>query len=343
MRVMQIRPLDTASWSAFASQFDDLTFEQTAEYARPAAARIGGQAQFLALEEDGRPVAGAALRVRSLPGLGRGIAWCPSGPLLLPRDGSAPGKERLTAILAALRAELALRRGHVLRLRPSALAFLPAGTLARAAAAAGFAPAPHPRPYRSIALDLRLVEDELMRRLHGKWRTDLRFALKSELELVAGSDAALQTRFMALFEATQAAKGFRPDIPPGFHFPLDGPGYAVEVLLACREGQDLAGIVVGYTAASATYLFGATAPAGRPLRAGYLLQWQALARARARGCLWYDLGGIDATDNPDVTRFKTRTNGAPIEAGVWQAMPRGPSGPLVLGLERLRARLRGRA
>lgn len=337
---MQIRTLDPADWPALAARFDDLTFEQTADYAIPAAARIGGQARFVVLEEDAGPVAAAALRIRSLPGLGRGIAWCPSGPLVLAHDGPAPDEGRLAALLRALREEVASRQGHVLRLRPSGLSFLPAATLMRATESAGYTRFPRLRPYRSIALDLALDEDELQRRLHGKWRTDLRFALKSGLEVEGGNTPALQARFLAMFAATEAAKGFRPDIPPEFHFPLAGPGYRVEVLLASKDGQDLAGIVLGLCPASSTYLFGATLPAGRPLRAGYLLQWQALALARAHGCRWHDLGGIDSAGNPDVTRFKTRMSGTPIEAEAWQAAPAGVVAPLILGLERLRNRLK---
>lgn len=339
---MRIRSLDAADWPALAGQFGDLSFEQTAEYARAAAARIGGRARFVAVEQDGRPVAAAALRIRSLPGLGRGIAWCPSGPLLLAPGALPPDAARLAAILTTLRDGIARRGGHVLRLRLSGLAFLPPELVAEAATAAGFTRQPGARPYRSLALDLTLSEAELQRRLDGKWRTDLRFARKSGLELEQGHDPALQARFMALFAATQEQKGFRPDIPPAFHWPLDGPGYRVETLLATHAGTDLAGIVVGLTPASATYLFGATAPAGRPLRAGYFLQWAALDLAREHGCRWYDLGGIDEKENPSVSRFKTRMNGALIEAEVWQATPPGVVGPLILGLERARNRVKRR-
>ena len=74
------------------------------------------------------------------------------------------------------------------------------------------------------------------------------------------------------------------------------------------------------------------------MRPGYFLQWAALGLARARGCLWYDLGGVDADANPDVTRFKTRMNGVPLLAEIWQAGRPGLVTPVILGLERLRQR-----
>lgn len=339
---MQVRYIDPPDWVAMATRFRDLTFEQTAEYAVPAAMRIGGQARFVAVEERGQLIAGAALRVRKLPGLRRGIVWCPAGPLVLPDDIAPPDAQRLAAIFHALREQITRAEGDIFRFRPSGTAFLPTGTVAQAASSAGFEPALQIQPYQSVGLDLSLDETTLEQRLQGKWRTDLRFARKSDLTILHGNDEALKARFMKLFDNTQEAKGFRPTIPPEFHFPLTGSGYDIEVLIASKDGIDLAGIVVGFCAASSTYLFGATAPAGRPVRAGYLLQWAAMDRARGRGCLWHDLGGIDADLNPSVTRFKTRMNGAPILAEAWQSTPSGLIAPLILGLERLRAWLRKR-
>jgi hypothetical protein len=334
---MRLHAIDPSDWPAVAAKFHDLTFEQTKEYTEAAAARICGRMRYVAFEENGTTVAAAALRVKTVPGLGRGIAWCPSGPLLLPHAGGLPDSDRVKAVLATLRNQIALQEGHILRVRLSGLSGLPPEAVAQAAAAAGFSRGPG-HAYRSIALDLSQDDATLMRHLDGKWRTDLRFAQKSGLGLDHGTGPHLEARFMAMFEATKAQKGFQPDISPHFHFALDGPGYSVETMIATHGGQDLAGIVVGYCPGSATYLFGATAPSGRHLRPGYFLQWAAMGLARARGCLWYDLGGIDSGTNPDVTRFKTRMNGVPLFAEVWQTGRPGIVTPLLLKLERLRQR-----
>jgi hypothetical protein len=339
---LTLRPVAAPDWPALAAGFADLGFEQGAAYAGAAARRIGGRVQSCLLTDGDRPVAAAAVRVRTVPGLGRGIAWIAAGPLLRPGGAPAPEGARLAAILAALRAEFCGRQGHVLRLRLSASAGLPPAAVAAAAGAAGFAPTARAPLYRTALLPLDRDADTLMAGLHGKWRTDLRFAQKSGLTVEHGSGDALAARFMALYAPVQRAKGFDPDIPPGFHFPLDGPDYRVETLIATKDGTDLAGIVTGTCGATSTYLFGATADAGRPVRAGYLLQWEALARARAAGCRWYDLGGLDPVANPDVARFKDRMGGLPALAEPWEARPPGPAGRLVPALEALRARLKRR-
>lgn len=338
VRPLQVRTVSAADWPALAAGFRDMSFEQSLPYARAAAARIGAELQLLAVEEAGIPVAAAALRIKRVPGLGAGIAWAPSAPLILPENGPIPQVQSLISILAALRGHLSQ---HVLRFRLSGLAGQEAGAFRALAAEAGFAPTPRAKGYRSIGIDLSRGTEALMAGFNGKWRTDLRFALKSGLVLERGTDTALQQRFMAMFETVQAAKGFHTDITPEFHFAQQGPDYRVETLIAVKDGADVAGIVTGRAGRTTTYLFGATAEAGRPVRAGYFLTWEAILAAMAEGQAWYDMGGIDAETNPEVTRFKERMNGVPLHAEAYEATAPGLRARLVLGAERLRARVRG--
>ena len=352
--MITLRFVPAADWPAVAAQFCDLGFEQSLTYGSAAARRIGGQVRFVVLERAGRPVAAACLRTKTVPGLGRGIVWMPSGPLVLPQDGGAPDAATLQAILAALRAQFVATEGHILRLRLSATALQDPEGVAALAAGTGFHPTPRAPAYRSSAIDLHKPAATLLADLNGKWRTDLRAAQKSGLTLERGQDAALQARFMALFDTVQTAKGFRPDVTPEFHFaltesgsgpesgPESGPDYALDILIATKDGQDVAGIVIGTSGKTTTYLFGATAVAGRQWRAGYFLTWEAIALSRARSLDWYDLGGIDADANPDVARFKERMNGTPLFSAAYEARPSGIVAPLIGALETLRARLKRR-
>ncbi len=339
---LALRSVPEEGWPDVAGGFADLTFEQGLTYARAAAARIGARVEYLLLEEQGQPVAAAAVRIKTVPGLGRGIAWIASGPLLHPCGGPAPDAARIAAVLAALRAEFCIRRGHVLRLRPAGIAAHDGHLFAEAAGSAGLVPAERAPSYASIAIDLAQDRDALMHNLNGKWRTDLRYALKSGLTLEAGGATDLGERFLRLYEEVQGAKRFRPDITPEFHFALSGPDFPREILIATKEGADLAGIVTGTAGQTAAYLFGATGAEGRWLKAGYFLTWEGIGRAQSRGLRWYDLGGVDPVANPDVARFKTRMNGRPIRAEPFEARPAGPVPHLVAGLEALRARLRRR-
>ena len=340
---LSIRQVPDAAWPTYAQQFRDLSFEQSLTYGRAAAARIGGKICYLLLERDGQPIAAAQARIKTMPGVGRGIAWIASGPLLLPLDGPAPEPTVIAEVFAALRQELAVRQGHILRLRLPGIAFHDEREIAVIAKAAGFAPTSRTPVYRSIAIDLQLDQAVLMDRLNGKWRTDLRYALKSGLSLETGTGPDMQSRFLVMFRAIQIAKGFAPDITPEFHFALSGPDMSHDILIITKDGQDLAGIVIGTTGRCTVYLFGATAEAGRLLRAGYLLTWEGICLSQQRGLDWYDLGGVDFDENPDVARFKDRMNGHEIKAaGPFEAHSGGPVAHLIKGLESLRTKLRKR-
>lgn len=339
---LSTRIILAADWPDVAAKFRDLSFEQSLTYAQAAANRIGAVAEFVVVERSGQPVAAAAVRIKTLPVLGRGIAWIPSGPLVLPVHSPDPDATDLRNILMALRQHFADDAGHILRLRLAGAAFHDPLMVKTMASAAGFAPTTRSPFYRSIAIDLHLDADALMMQFNGKWRTDLRYALKSDLTLEQGNSPDLKARFLTLFQTVQTAKGFAPDITPEFHFDLSGPDYALDILIATKDGQDLGGVVIGTSGCNVVYLFGATADAGRKLRAGYFLTWAGIALARKRGHDCYDLGGIDNQANPDVARFKDRMNGRAIYAEPFEARPSGPIAPLIGALESLRIRLKQR-
>lgn len=337
---LSIRTVSAWEWPAIAERFADLGFEQTASYAEPAAARIGALTAYLVITDAGKTVAAAALRIKRIPGLGRGIAWCPGGPLIHPDTGEAADP---TAVLRCLRAHVVGTQKHVLRVRLPVLAGYSEDEVAEMAAAVGFSPTARAAAYRTVLVDLDRDEEALMASLHGKWRSPLRATLKAGMIVEEGSYDAFYDRFRALYNDVQRAKGFDPVISPDFYLGVTGPDFDHRILIATKDGQDLGAITVGLAGQGAVYLLGATADAGRDLNAGYYLTWQGFLMAKARGAVTYDLGGIDPEANPTVTRFKRRTKGSDVRASAWETRPAGLSGHLIVGLESLRAALRKHA
>jgi len=330
-------------WAELAGQFGDLSFEQSLTYSAAAAAQIGGQVRFVRIDQSGVPVAAACIRIKTVPGLRRGIAWIASGPIMQTAADALPDDATQVEILEALRHQFVEKEGHILRLRLPGLAFHKSEHMNEIAAQAGFQPTSRAPAYRSFAIDLRLDEDTLMKKLNGKWRGHLRYALKSGISLEQGRNPDLIARFMALFEEIQIAKKFSTGVSPEFHFSLKGPDFSHDILIATKDGQDIGGIVIGTCGKTAVYLFGATSEAGRRFRAGYFLAWKGINLSRNRELDWYDLGGVDFEVNPSVAKFKEGTNGEYIEAaGPYEARPSGMFPALVTGLETLRARLKAR-
>ena len=211
------------------------------------------------------------------------------------------------------------------------------------AAEAGFSATDRSPSYRTVIVDCDQDEDILMRTLHGKWRNPLRNALKSGMELEYAPIADCADRFDALYREVQATKGFSPDIPPEFYYPLEGSDFTHEVLIARKDGADIAGMTIGHSGQNAVYLFGATSETGRRLNAGHYLMWQSILRCRELGLKCFDLGGIDPEENPSVTRFKQRTGGVDITAaGPYEFRPSGLPSILIGAAEALHTRIKAR-
>jgi peptidoglycan pentaglycine glycine transferase (the first glycine) len=97
----------------------------------------------------------------------------------------------------------------------------------------------------------------------------------------------------------------------------------VDILIAEVEGQPVAAIMVFRFAKKAWYLYGMSRDLHREKMPNYLLQWEAIRRARAEGCLVYDLWGapdhFDETDGMwGVFRFKEGLGGSIVRTpGAW--------------------------
>ena len=295
--VEEVAPAD---WPALAAGFADHTYEQDIAYVAMGARRVGARVRALAVRRGGALIGAGCLRVKVVPGLGRGIAYLAAGPLM----GQGPEEEapdRAVAVLGALADRLVRHEGHLLRLR------LPAtgqGTDAAALAGLGFEPTGRTHAYRTVLVDLSRDPAALRAGLHAKWRYELRRAEAADLEIVTGRDRDFVDRFLALYRAMREFKSFEEGHDPAFLAGMTGTSFDFEVRVARHQGVDVGGHVAVFAPACATYLFGATTGAGRDLRAGYALSWHAMLAARARGVRWYDLGGVDKATNAPGYTFK---------------------------------------
>lgn len=324
-----LHTIRACDWPAHASAFADLTFEQSAAYAQAAAVRSRSELRLYGLGDLARPVALAAVRLRRVPGLRRGLAWCPAGPLGRRRD--RPGIDASAAMAQALADRLVQAEGHLLRLRPAPMP-------GAAALPGAFAPTDAQPGYDTVWLDLSAGAGPVLAGVHAKWRQSLRTAQRGAARVETGPVALLGPRFMALFEPHVRAKGFRPGLPPQLHFDAaarDGSDHRLVTMIAHEDGVDLGGVILGLAGRNATYLYGAITAQGRARCSGYLLQAHALEWLAAQGITGYDMGGIDPAAAADVARFKLRMGGTRVVTAVGAATPPGLSGQLVAAAERI--------
>ncbi len=100
-----------------------------------------------------------------------------------------------------------------------------------------------------------------------------------------------------------------------------------EPLIAEVDGEPVAALFVFYFARRAYYVYGMSRDAHREKMPTYLLQWEAMKRAKARGCRAYDLWGApEVFDESDsmwgVYRFKEGLGGKVVRTlGAWDFAP----------------------
>jgi lipid II:glycine glycyltransferase (peptidoglycan interpeptide bridge formation enzyme) len=167
----------------------------------------------------------------------------------------------------------------------------------------------------TLLLDLVRSEDELLASMKQKTRYNVRLAKRRGVAIRHCTVKDTET-FYQLYTQTAQRDGFA--IRP-FDYYRDVWGTFLEagmayLLLAEVEGEAVAGLVLFTLGATAWYMYGASSNRHRKLMPNYLLQWEAIRRAKAAGCTLYDLWGApDDLDESDpmwgVVRFKLGLGG----------------------------------
>jgi lipid II:glycine glycyltransferase (peptidoglycan interpeptide bridge formation enzyme) len=182
----------------------------------------------------------------------------------------------------------------------------------------------------TVMLDLTASEEEMLQRMKQKTRYNVRLAEKKGVRIRAGTrdDFAMLYR---MYAETSVRDGFviRPEayyraVWGAFMKPLSGDlEPSAEPLMAEVDGDAVAAIFAFYYAGRAYYLYGMSREAHREKMPNYLLQWEAMKRAKSRGCTAYDLWGApDEFNESDsmwrVFRFKEGLGGEVLRTiGAW--------------------------
>ena len=210
----------------------------------------------------------------------------------------------------------------------------------------------------TVVIDLNPTEDELLARMKQKTRYNIRLAEKKGVSLRVGKLEDLgmlykmyaetsvrdgfvirdETYYKTVWELFMKVNQFQFSNSPnsqsnlGQVSNLQSPitNYQLptaEPLIAEVDDQPVAAIFVFYFAGRASYVYGMSRDAHREKMPTYLLQWEAMKRAKARGCTAYDLWGApDVFDESGsmwgVYRFKEGLGGRVVRTlGAWDYAP----------------------
>ena len=207
----------------------------------------------------------------------------------------------------------------------------------------------------TVVIDLHPTEDELLARMKQKTRYNIRLAEKKGVSLRVGTLENLGMLYK-MYAETSVRDGFvirdesyyqtvwklfmtgNQSLVSSLQFcsssisSLQSPitNYQLpfaEPLIAEVNSEPVAAIFVFYFAGRAYYVYGMSRDVHREKMPTYLLQWEAMKRAKARGCAAYDLWGApEVFDESDsmwgVYRFKEGLGGKVVRTlGAWDYAP----------------------
>lgn len=310
---LRLERINYDKWILASRVFKDYNFQHFWSYSKEAASRVGANSEHIAIiDENERVVALFNARIKKIPyGLG-GVAYISGGVMVDCHEGAAA--ESLKAVLPVVENEYVTKLGLVLRI--SLRARVAASSAEEALVYRQLEYAEYGKTNATILVSLSETVEIIRKRLHQKWRNILKRSEKAGLVLISGTSPALFNDFEELFLDLLQKKKFKVDMDPLF-FNLvqqkSTPPETFYLTLAYFDGVPVSGHLASLAGDTSTYLLGATNKLGRKLGAAYLLQWHVIEESKRHGCLWYDLGGIDSKENPDVYRFKKRMGGQEID------------------------------
>lgn len=248
----------------------------------------------------GELLAGAQLLLRPLARVGA-LAYLPMGPLVSAAD-------QWDALWPALHRRAGRRRAFMLKWEPGHAPLPPESQRGERR----FRASDHCiQPARSLIIDLRQTEDEVLARMNQGTRRKIRLGQKRGLRCRAGGAADLPA-FTRLMAETAERNAFGVHAPAYYRRAFELfvlPGNAA-LWLAEHEGDLLAAVMVFRAGRRAWYLYGASSSQKRNLMASHAAQWAAIRWARRQGCHSYDLWGVpDAELVTLEAGFRTRRDG----------------------------------
>ena len=165
------------------------------------------------------------------------------------------------------------------------------------------------QPPRTIIVDIRGSEDEILARMKQKCRYNIRLAEKKGVTVRAWDDL---DNFYKMMQVTGGRDGFSVHSLEYYRraYELFHPTGMCELLVAGLEGKPLAALMVFARGKRAWYVYGASNDEERNRMPTYLLQWEAMRWARSKGAEEYDLWGVPDEDVATLeAQFEQRNDG----------------------------------
>jgi peptidoglycan pentaglycine glycine transferase (the first glycine) len=296
--------INAADWDAFVNAHPDGHILQTPAWADLKCA-FGWSAARVGIREQGELVAGAQVLFRPLPTALYTIAYVPKAPLV--DWNNKPLVEFLFKSLdnVAKSANAIFLKIEPPDTAPDLQSLLTNYDLPKVRTN----PAPPIQPRRTVLIDLRGSDDEILARMKQKTRYNVRLAEKKEIVVTPSDDI---DAFCDLMKITGERDKFGVHSPKYYRkaYELFRPGGHAQIFMAAFQGKPLATLMLFVLGKRAWYFYGGSSNEERNRMPPYLLQWEAMRWAKARGVEEYDLYGVPDEDEAALEAgFETRHDG----------------------------------
>jgi len=280
---------------------------------------LGWRPIRLVLERDGEVVGLGqflAYNTAPIPGV---LMYCTKGPCL-PWDD----KKAVRAFFEGVRAVARREGAHTVKIEPEVLE--EQKDVKDLLGEIGFHKARYDLNLKTtLVADLSVPEEELLARMKGRTRYNVRLAARKGVEVVEPEfDEAWETFYKWMEATSQRKEDYvlrrSRDYLHGVMREMHDVGQG-HLFFAEHEGTPLAGMYVFTFGEKYWYMYGASSNEKRNLKPNYLLQWEVMRWARQRGLTHYDMVGVPKPEDLDessslwnVYKFKEGFGGEIVDS-----------------------------
>ncbi len=162
------------------------------------------------------------------------------------------------------------------------------------------------QPPDTTLVDLTGTEEEILEKMHSKWRYNIRLSAKKGVVVnkYDGKSINLSEKLDKFYELTKETNARDGNSSHAKDYYLDlirssatereqGKDVPqINLYIAEHEGEEIAAIMTLFSHDEAIYLYGASSNHKRNLMPNHLLQWTAMKDAKAYGSKYYDMYGM---------------------------------------------------
>lgn len=294
--------------------------------------RWGWSAQRLTMtvaEGSWAPLAAAQVLKRRVPRLPYSILYVPKGPVLDYNDGALRRR-----VLQELENVAKREKAILIKIDPEVVRYWGIEQGRKSPVGAQFVGELQARGWRysneqiqfrnTVELDLTRTEDDLLSAMKSKTRYNIRLAGRKGIAVRQGTPADFST-IAAMYQETAERDDFTIR-PPDYYVDAWKSFYEAgmgQPLIAEYEGEAVGAVFLVRFGDRVIYMYGASTNRERKRMPNYLLQWEAIRWAKARGCTVYDFWGapeefVETDPLWGVWRFKDGFQGDVVwHIGAW--------------------------